>query len=88
MCANGGNCTSPGVCNCTSDWDGPSCETGDGIIHMSATTYLITIYTAICDPMCANGGNCTSPGVCNCTSDWDGPSCETGDGIIHMFTTT
>ena len=38
VCANGGNCTSPGVCTCTSGWDGPSCETGDGIIHMFTTT--------------------------------------------------
>ena len=41
VCANGGNCTSPGVCNCTSDWDGPSCETGDEIACMSAITYTV-----------------------------------------------
>ena len=28
QCLNGGNCTEPGVCNCTMEWMGDHCEQG------------------------------------------------------------
>ena len=28
QCLNGGNCTEPGVCNCTMEWMGNHCEQG------------------------------------------------------------
>ena len=27
-CLNGGNCTAPGVCTCTTEWMGDTCEQG------------------------------------------------------------
>ena len=43
VCANGGNCTSPGVCECAAGWSGFDCRTpicNQGYYHPHQTTYV------------------------------------------------
>ena len=58
MCASGGNCTSPGVCICTSGWDGPSCETGDVICLSLPNQYNILQLSAQKDFVWVEGIAC------------------------------
>lgn len=47
-CANGGTCTEPEVCSCTSHWQGSTCEQGTLYYHDSVIiisyAWLLYIY--------------------------------------------
>ncbi|XP_062504463.1 multiple epidermal growth factor-like domains protein 10 [Corticium candelabrum] len=60
-CHNGGTCTEPGVCECTSGWTGSNCT--------------VPAY-ADCSASCENGGWCYTPDYCNCTAGWSGQNCS------------
>ena len=32
-CSNSGTCTAPNTCNCTAEWTGSTCDTGNNYIH-------------------------------------------------------
>lgn len=45
QCLNGGNCTEPGVCNCTMEWMGDHCEQGKSIV---VPILACTLSTLLC----------------------------------------
>ena len=42
LCENGGECTAPGVCSCTSEWTGEYCQIGQQIVTMWLVCIFIT----------------------------------------------
>jgi len=77
-CANNGTCIQPAWdCNCTEEWTGEQCMTGNHDTHWASLTLWLNC-AAICTPECENGGNCTAPGICECTKQWEGGQCTQG----------
>ncbi|UJR11959.1 hypothetical protein I4U23_016137 [Adineta vaga] len=91
QCQNGGQCTGPNNCTCTSKWTGPTCEqpkcfgcgcqnggqcTGPDM-HMYLQWTGPACTQPICSSECKNGGLCTAPNTCTCALEWNGPTCET-----------
>ena len=77
-CANGGTCSAPYTCTCSSGWTGQDCTTRKYFnITVAAIRQNNDIYTAICTTRCANGGLCSAPNRCTCSFGWTGQVCTT-----------
>ena len=88
-CKNGGTCTRPGYCDCTSQWRGHRCEerkyghnrqkpcSYNIMIKVFGVSTKLDLPAAVCNPPCANGGRCTAPNDCDCTAQWKGARCQT-----------
>ena len=83
VCQNGGNCTSPGTCECTEGWTGKLCDEGTNPLCLSVVPLIKEIFshgsgTATCRPPCEHGGTCLTPNQCGCTQGYSGDHCERG----------
>ena len=77
-CQNGGTCSAPNTCTCTSSWTGATCTTRE--IRLFPGILILTlpmIVVAVCPSGCYNGGWCSSPGLCTCSGWWTGGTCQT-----------
>jgi hypothetical protein len=95
-CQNNGICSSPNVCNCSSNYTGNLCQTpiceptcqnygvcsDVNICDCSKTGYNGTYCEIpICDPPCINNGTCISPQKCNCSKEFFGARCQLIVGV-------
>ena len=84
-CENGGVCSGPNVCECSTGYEGDRCQTGlcaqFQILHIVPVPILIHVavlfFVAICNPVCANGGVCSQPNICDCPTWYSGDRCQT-----------
>ncbi|OWZ23365.1 hypothetical protein PHMEG_0001774 [Phytophthora megakarya] len=92
VCENGGVCSAPDVCTCTSGWTGddctiPVCSTSCGSRQICVGPDQCacipgyggfpTCSTPQCVQICAHGGICSAPDTCSCTSGWFDSNCTT-----------
>lgn len=88
VCANGGTCTSPGVCSCVSGWSGTRCGTCKTLpTHFEELTgsYRLVYTLVVCTSACLNGGTCTGPNTCTCTAGRNGAVCQNCKCQIVFF---
>ncbi|RLN95529.1 hypothetical protein BBJ28_00007480 [Nothophytophthora sp. Chile5] len=92
VCENGGVCTAPDVCSCSSGWTGddctlPVCSTSCGsrqiCVGPNACACIPgydgfpTCTTPQCVQSCAHGGTCSAPDTCACAAGWFDANCTT-----------
>ncbi|CAF1072985.1 unnamed protein product [Adineta steineri] len=92
VCQNGGACTGPTTCGCTTAWTGDTCETpvctsgcqnggtctAPDTCACAAGWSDATCETAVCTSGCQHGGTCTAPDTCTCAAGWSGATCTLG----------
>lgn len=91
ICENGGACSGPDTCTCSSGWSGddctvPTCSTacGDNSLCVGPNTcgckpgYQGALCKqAQCVQTCYNGGTCYAPDTCSCATGWFDSNCTT-----------